>query len=116
VLGFTGFVRDWHGLDKVIDDDRRDPPESRRHLLVVGDGPARAALEQQARELGIENRVTVHRRHRARRGGALCGGLRHRPAAGGGGYASPLKLFEYLALGKAIVGPAQPNIEEILSR
>jgi glycosyltransferase involved in cell wall biosynthesis len=29
-------------------------------------------------------------------------------------YASPLKLFEYLALGKAIVGPAQPNIEEIL--
>jgi glycosyltransferase involved in cell wall biosynthesis len=31
-------------------------------------------------------------------------------------YASPLKLFEYLALGKAIIGPAQPNIEEILQR
>ena len=30
-------------------------------------------------------------------------------------YASPLKLFEYLALGKAIIGPAQPNIEEILT-
>jgi glycosyltransferase involved in cell wall biosynthesis len=29
-------------------------------------------------------------------------------------YASPLKLFEYLALGKAIVGPAQPNLKEIL--
>ena len=30
-------------------------------------------------------------------------------------YASPLKLFEYLALGKAIVAPSQANIEEILT-
>ncbi len=30
-------------------------------------------------------------------------------------YASPLKLFEYLALGKAIVAPDQPNIAEILT-
>jgi glycosyltransferase involved in cell wall biosynthesis len=29
-------------------------------------------------------------------------------------YASPLKLFEYLALGKAVIAPRQPNIEEIL--
>jgi glycosyltransferase involved in cell wall biosynthesis len=30
-------------------------------------------------------------------------------------YASPLKLFEYLALGKAIVAPRMPNIEEVLT-
>jgi glycosyltransferase involved in cell wall biosynthesis len=30
-------------------------------------------------------------------------------------YASPLKLFEYLALAKAIVAPRQPNIEEVLT-
>ena len=29
-------------------------------------------------------------------------------------YASPLKLFEYLALGRAIVAPDQPNIREVL--
>jgi len=29
-------------------------------------------------------------------------------------YASPLKLFEYLALGRAIVAPNQPNICEVL--
>jgi len=29
-------------------------------------------------------------------------------------YASPLKLFEYLAMGRAIVAPATPNIREIL--
>ena len=30
-------------------------------------------------------------------------------------YASPLKLFEYMAAGKAIVAPDQPNIREVLS-
>jgi hypothetical protein len=29
-------------------------------------------------------------------------------------YASPLKLFEYMALGRAIIAPDQPNIREIL--
>jgi glycosyltransferase involved in cell wall biosynthesis len=116
VLGFTGFVRDWHGLDKVLDLIAGDPPESRRHLLVVGDGPARAGLERQARELGIENRVTftgiVGRDDVARYVAAFDIALQPAVVA----YASPLKLFEYLALGKAIVGPAQPNIEEILRR
>ncbi len=114
VLGFTGFVRDWHGLDKVVDLIAGDPPESRRHLLVVGDGPARAALEQQARDLGISNRVTftgiVGRDDVARHVAAFDIALQPAVVA----YASPLKLFEYLALGKAIIGPAQPNIEEIL--
>jgi glycosyltransferase involved in cell wall biosynthesis len=114
VLGFTGFVRDWHGLDKVLDLIANDPPASRRHLLVVGDGPARPNLERQARELGIENRVTftgiVGRDDVARHVAAFDIALQPAVVA----YASPLKLFEYLALGKAIVGPAQPNIEEIL--
>ncbi|QJD99889.1 glycosyltransferase family 4 protein [Massilia forsythiae] len=114
VLGFTGFVREWHGLDKVLTLIAADPPASRRHLLVVGDGPARAPLEKQARELGIENRVTftgiVGRDDVARHVAAFDIALQPAVVA----YASPLKLFEYLALGKAIVGPAQPNIEEIL--
>lgn len=116
VLGFTGFVRDWHGLDKVIDLIANDPPESRRHLLVVGDGPARADLERQARALGIASRVTftgiVERDDVARHVAAFDIALQPAVVA----YASPLKLFEYLALGKAIVGPAQPNIEEILAQ
>lgn len=114
VLGFTGFVRDWHGLDKVIDLIAQDPPESSRHLLVVGDGPVRAALEQQARELNISHRVSftgiVGRDDVARYVAAFDIALQPAVVA----YASPLKLFEYLALGKAIVGPAQPNLMEIL--
>jgi glycosyltransferase involved in cell wall biosynthesis len=115
VLGFTGFVRDWHGLDRVITMIADDPPESSRHLLVVGDGPARPALEAQARALNIEHRVSftgvIGRDEVARYVAAFDIALQ--PAVVE--YASPLKLFEYLALGKAIIGPAQPNLMEILT-
>ncbi|MGI4850305.1 MAG: glycosyltransferase family 4 protein [Janthinobacterium lividum] len=115
VLGFTGFVRDWHGLNKVIDMIATDPPESKRHLLVVGDGPVRSALEQQAAALDIRDRVTftgvVERDDVARHVAAFDIALQPAVVA----YASPLKLFEYLALGKAIIGPAQPNLTEILT-
>ena len=121
VLGFTGFVRDWHGLDKVIAmlalEERgvENTPKSNRHLLVVGDGPARAQLEHQAAALNVSHRVTftgvVNRDKVA--GYIAAFDIALQPAVVA--YASPLKLFEYLALGKAIVGPAQPNIKEILT-
>ncbi|HSI23367.1 MAG TPA: glycosyltransferase family 4 protein [Methylophilaceae bacterium] len=115
VLGFTGFLRDWHGLDGVIDLIARDDADAARHLLVVGDGPARATLEAQARQLGIADRLTitgvVARDDIARHVAAFDIALQPAVVA----YASPLKLFEYLALGRAIVAPAQANILEILS-
>jgi glycosyltransferase involved in cell wall biosynthesis len=115
VLGFTGFIRDWHGLDKVINLIAQDPPESHRHLLVVGDGPARSALEAQAKLLGISARVTftgiVPRDQVAKYVAAFDIALQPAVVA----YASPLKLFEYLVLSKAIVAPDQQNIKEILT-
>ena len=114
VLGFTGFVRDWHGVDRVLRWMARDDTPHHARLLVVGDGPARAYLERLARELAIEDRVhftgVVPREQVP--GYVASFDIALQPAVVA--YASPLKLFEYLALGKAIVAPRQPNIEEIL--
>ena len=114
VLGFTGFVRDWHGLDRVIDAIAKDSAEDARVLLIVGDGPARPALEAQAARLGIASRVVftgiVPREDVPAYVSTFDIALQ--PAVVP--YASPLKLFEYLALGRAIVAPDQPNIREVL--
>ena len=114
VLGFTGFVREWHGLDRVIAAIAKDGVEHARMLFVVGDGPARAALEAQAAELGIASRVVftgiVPREEIPHYVSTFDVALQ--PAVVS--YASPLKLFEYLALGRAIVAPDQPNIREVL--
>lgn len=114
VLGFTGFVRDWHGVDRVLHwlASSEAPPHAR--LLVVGDGPARQGLESLAAALSIGERVrftgVIARDAVPAHVAAFDVALQ--PAVVP--YASPLKLFEYLALGKAIVAPRQPNIEEVL--
>ena len=113
VLGFTGFVRDWHGLDKVIELLAKADPEW--HLLIVGDGPARDDLEKRAMALNVANRLTitgtVGRDQVAAHIAAFDIALQ--PAVVD--YASPLKLFEYMALGRPVVAPAQPNIMEVLT-
>lgn len=114
VLGFVGFMRDWHGLEQIIDlvADSRDET---LHLLLVGDGPARASLEARARLRGIQDKVTVTgivaRDRVAEHIAAFDVALQPQVVE----YASPLKLFEYLAMGCAIVAPATPNLQEILT-
>jgi glycosyltransferase involved in cell wall biosynthesis len=114
VLGFTGFVREWHGLEQVIDWIAEQPDHSALHLLVVGDGPARKALEERVRKHGLGQQVTltgiVSREQVGEYVAAFDVALQ--PAVVE--YASPLKLFEYLALGCAIIAPCAANIREIL--
>jgi len=114
VLGFTGFVRDWHGVDRVLSvmAEQDDPS---LHLLLVGDGPARADLEAKAAKLGIQGRLTVTGivQREAVPAHVAAFDIALQPAAVD--YASPLKLFEYMAAGKAILAPARPNIMEVLS-
>jgi glycosyltransferase involved in cell wall biosynthesis len=114
-IGFVGFVRSWHGLDSVIAGlaSERDNPLMR--LIIVGDGPARLDLERQAETLdirkiveftGVQNRQEIPEVIRT-----FDIALQPRAVS----YASPLKLFEYMASGRAIVAPDQPNIREILT-
>src|SRR5262249_34768155 len=99
--------------DHVIDFLARSGPAGPT-LLIVGDGPARAELEARALRLGLADRVrftgVVRREDIPRHVAAYDVALQ--PAATP--YASPLKLFEYMALGRAIIAPIQPNICEIL--
>jgi glycosyltransferase involved in cell wall biosynthesis len=115
VLGFTGFIREWHGLEHVIDFVADQDPEKNIRALVVGDGPAVANLQRRARGRGIEDRVIfaglVPREEIIDYIAAFDIALQPQVVP----YASPLKLFEYMALGRAIVAPATPNIREVLT-
>lgn len=115
VLGFTGFVRDWHGVDHVIRWMASPDAPTNAVLMVVGDGPVRGELERLADDLSLHGRVRftgVVPRDRVPEHVAAFD-IALQPAVVP--YASPLKLFEYLALGKAVIAPRQPNIEEILT-
>ena len=114
VLGFVGFVRDWHGLPQIIDfvAQRRDLP---LYLLIVGDGLDRARLEARIAELGIGDRARitgfVPRTEVPVYIAAFDVALQPAVTA----WASPLKLFEYLAAGCAVIAPDARNIREVLT-
>ena len=114
VLGFVGFVRSWHGIDAVIEGIAKNPGGLPIVLTVIGDGPARAELETQAHRLGIAAHVQftgiVAHEEVPERVAAFDIALQPKVTA----YASPLKIFDYMAAGCAIVAPDQPNIREIL--
>ena len=105
VVGFAGSLKPWHGVDLLLAAFARTASRNWT-LLVVGDGPERDRLERQARALEVSDRVV------------FTGAVRHdeMPAyvramdiavapyrSTAAFYFSPLKLFEYLAAGKAII-------------
>ncbi|MDC0609953.1 glycosyltransferase family 4 protein [Vibrio sp.] len=114
VIGFVGFCREWHHLDKImalIASQNND----NIMFLVVGDGPVSDSLKQQAKALNMQDNFHIT-------------GLVERddmpfwleqidialqPAVTP--WASPLKMIEYMATGKAIIAPNTDNIRELLS-
>jgi glycosyltransferase involved in cell wall biosynthesis len=114
VLGFVGFVRAWHGLDAVVRAIAAWRGRPRLALVIVGDGPARPQLERLAAELGVADRVRFTGvAERSAVPGLVAGfDIALQPAAVA--YACPLKVVEYMAAGRAIVAPDQPNLRELL--
>ncbi|GAB4130371.1 MAG: glycosyltransferase family 4 protein [Rhodothalassiaceae bacterium] len=113
VFGFVGFVRPWHGLDRVLTAFSRigDP---RLHLLIVGEGPASADLRRLAEELGIAAQLSFTGTRPHDEIPRLLGAVDVALQPDATPYASPLKLFEYLAAGCAVIAPDQPNIRELV--
>ncbi len=112
-LGFVGFVRAWHGLDGVIEGMARGPAHTR--LVVVGDGPVIGELTALAARLGISARVRFTGLVQPDQVPALVTAFDVALQPSATPYASPLKIFDYMAAGCAIVAPEQPNIREVLA-
>ncbi|HEV3377108.1 MAG TPA: glycosyltransferase family 4 protein [Thermoleophilaceae bacterium] len=105
---FTGTLRPWHGIETLGEAWRLLGPAA-PPLTVVGDGPGRPLLEE------VGARVTgalPHAEVPAVLAGADIGIAPY--AADAPPYFSPLKLFEYLAAGLAVVAAAIPGVTELV--
>ena len=120
VVGYAGHLYPWKGVDTLV---RAIARTSSVEALIVGghaQEPDFARVANLARELGVESRVTmtgmvapseVPRRLAA----ATILALPNTLSAISSRYTSPLKLFEYLALGRPIVASDLASIREILT-
>jgi glycosyltransferase involved in cell wall biosynthesis len=111
-IGWAGILRDWHGLELLIE---AVAAVHGARLLIVGDGPARPQVEARIAALGATSRV------------ALAGRVPHEEmpahiaamdvavvAADRTGVASPMKLLEYMAMGRAVVAPRLENVRDLV--
>lgn len=116
VVGFVGWVRPWHGLEGLVDavaGVKNKIPEIR--LLIVGDGPALEGIKHRVSDHDMEDNVIFTGPLPGERVPELVAIMDVAVQPDVTEYASPIKLFEYLAMGKAVVAVRKPNIEEIVT-
>lgn len=119
VLGFVGGLRPWHGIESLPEILAR---VSAMHpgttLVIAGDGPLREQLERGLAERGLREKTV------------FTGALPHEeiaavirqfdvalapyPALDHAFYFSPLKLFEYMACGVAVVAANSGQIAQVI--
>lgn len=118
---FCGGFHPWSDFDLLIESFSlvaEQRPEAR--LLLVGDGSERERIDELARRFGVQDKVTitglVHDRSRVRDylGAATLTVLAYRCDEVNRTSASPIKLTEYLASGRAVLAVDIPGIREIL--
>ena len=119
VVGFTGSLKMWHGVDTLLQAFREfRATEPRAHLLICGDGPKRGWIDGFVAGAGLADAVT------------LTGWVNHAelpgllarmdvatapyPAAEDH-YFSPLKLYEYLAMGRPVLASDIGQTSELLA-
>ncbi len=119
VVGFVGSFKAWHGVDFLLEAFKRlRGNDASYHLLLVGDGPMRAKLDEETRRLGIQEAVTI------------VGSVPHEEVPGylalmdvavapypalDDFYFSPLKLYEYMAGSRAVVASRIGQVAEVIA-
>jgi glycosyltransferase involved in cell wall biosynthesis len=116
VVGFVGWFRKWHGLEMLLEIMHESRlAQSGVRLLLVGDGPALPALHHYVQAQGLQSAVILTGPIDRQDVSAYIAAMDIAVQPGVTEYACPMKLFEYMGMGKCIVAPNQPNIREILT-
>ena len=118
VIGFVGGFRPYHGVHVLIDSARLildSCPQA--HILIVGDGPQRKELDLKVLEQNLENEVSLIGSVPFEEVPAYINAMditvapyAKLPQL----YGSPIKLFEYMAVGKPIVTTQRPLVAAVI--
>lgn len=120
IAGFVGTFGPWHGVDALAEAIVRLPRDVPVHFLLVGDGDRRPAVERRIAEGGAADRVVFAGRVAHADVPAYldaCDILLspHVPMPDGSAFfGSPTKLFEYMAMEKAIAASRLGQIGDVI--
>ena len=111
LLGFIGWLVEWHRLDFLIE-ALAAPDFASVVLVIIGDGPLKPALEAKARAHGVRVDFAGPLPHSsipaAIRGMDAC------VVPHSNEFRSPIKLFEFMAQGRPVLAPRTEPIESVV--
>jgi glycosyltransferase involved in cell wall biosynthesis len=118
VVGFVGGFRPWHGINLIMKAFSLLAEKNRdARLLMVGDGPARASVEDWRKKDALTDRVVVtgHVPHTEVPGFLATMDVVLAPYENiPNFYFSPLKILESMAMGRPTVASAAGDIPELM--
>ncbi|NBB84103.1 MAG: glycosyltransferase [Alphaproteobacteria bacterium] len=114
VMLFVGSFQPYHRAERLIEAAAPALRTGQSRLLMVGDGAGAPACRDRARALGIGERIiwTGRQAHDAVPDLIAAADLAIMPATNS--YGDPMKLYEYMAAGKAIIAPDVAPVRAIL--
>lgn len=119
-IGFVGTLLAWQGLDLLLEALKDLKAEGMEmHLVVVGDGPTRRELEEQARRSGISANVTFAGWAKWQDVPRFISGFDVGYSGQiqmqiGAMYHSPIKIYEYMAMSKPVVASAFEDARRVI--
>lgn len=115
VVGFTGVLRPWHGLDLLVEAIANLAGGGLKIcLLIVGDGPYRQHLEKMVTDRGLGDAVHITGRIPYDRVPDYVSIFDVAVSPRATFYASPMKVIEYMSLGKPVIVPGTQNFLDIV--
>ena len=107
VIGFVGSMKSWHGAHALVEALQILVQADRRFcLLLVGSGPEQSDLERKAEQFGVKDHLHMTGAVPHESVPELIGAMDVAVApyaADADSYFSPVKLFEYLAMGVPVI-------------
>jgi len=117
-IGFVGSMKIWHGGDLLIrafsslvhDRHIRDV-----ELEMIGDGPETERWKELAVQLALKEKIRFHGSIDFQQMPKLIQAIDVCAIPNATWYGSPTKLFEYGAMGKAVIGPMDTPVDEVVT-
>lgn len=114
-VGFVGGFYPWHGLDLLVSAMQRVMAQVQAaRLVLIGDGPMLPVIRERVRAAGLEERVLFTGRVPHGELPAYIAAFHVGVMPDSNDYGSPMKIFEYMAMGKPVVVPDYPPLLDVV--
>lgn len=115
VIGYVGSFLQWHGVDLLLESFEaaiKSRPDAR--LLLIGDGPTFGAIRKRVEGNGLKDFIIFTGKVSHEKVASYIQAMDICVIPDSNAYGSPMKLFEYMASGKAVVAPRLLPMEDVI--